>query len=88
MSGRPFWNLEPCGTPAAYRRHYRKGQKPCERCTFAHEMAVAEYRRSLNAARRELYRQLREAGMSPRDATRGSRSAGVRNKREEMANAG
>jgi hypothetical protein len=25
----------PCGTPAAYRRHYRKGEKPCVPCSEA-----------------------------------------------------
>lgn len=42
MSGRPSWNLSPCGTPAAYRRHYRKGQKPCQRCADAHNAATRE----------------------------------------------
>ena len=32
MSWRPSWNLEPCGTLAAYRRHSRAGEKPCEAC--------------------------------------------------------
>ena len=32
MSWRPRWNLEPCGTLAAYRRHSRRGEKPCEAC--------------------------------------------------------
>jgi hypothetical protein len=32
VSWRPSWNLEPCGTPAAYRRHSRAGEKPCEAC--------------------------------------------------------
>jgi hypothetical protein len=32
MSWRPRENLEPCGTPAAYRRHSRAGEKPCEAC--------------------------------------------------------
>lgn len=36
---RPSWNLEPCGTTAAYRRHYRKGQKPCQRCRDATNLA-------------------------------------------------
>lgn len=25
--------LKPCGTEAAYRRHLRKGEKPCAKCT-------------------------------------------------------
>lgn len=27
--------LEPCGTLAAYRRHYRDGEQPCEACIRA-----------------------------------------------------
>lgn len=28
-------SLKPCGTPAAYRRHLRWGQEPCESCLEA-----------------------------------------------------
>lgn len=28
--------LKPCGTEAAYRRHIRKGERPCEECLAAH----------------------------------------------------
>ena len=35
MSNRAHWNLEPHGTVAAYRRHYRRGQKPCQLCREA-----------------------------------------------------
>lgn len=28
--------LQPCGTPAAYRRHLRAGEKPCVECLRAH----------------------------------------------------
>lgn len=27
--------LKPCGTPAAARRHYRRGEKPCPACLEA-----------------------------------------------------
>ena len=27
--------LQPCGTPAAYRRHYDRGEKPCDPCAQA-----------------------------------------------------
>jgi hypothetical protein len=27
--------LKPCGTPAAYRRHYRRGELPCPACRGA-----------------------------------------------------
>jgi hypothetical protein len=26
------WDLKPCGTAAAYRRHYRRGEAPCRVC--------------------------------------------------------
>jgi hypothetical protein len=39
--------VAPCGTEAAYRRHYRRGQKPCQRCIDAHNTAVS----ARNAAR-------------------------------------
>ena len=35
MSYRPRGDLEPCGTLAAYRRHSRRGEKPCEACRIA-----------------------------------------------------
>ena len=38
----------PCGTPAAYFRHYRNGEKPCEACRLAQN----EYRDELRAKRR------------------------------------
>lgn len=28
--------MMPCGTPAAYKRHYVAGEKPCEPCKVAH----------------------------------------------------
>jgi hypothetical protein len=34
--------LKPCGTPAAYARHYKKGETPCQLC-----------RDAINAAQRE-----------------------------------
>ena len=34
----------PCGTDAAYRRHLRAGESPCERCRDAHRDANARYR--------------------------------------------
>jgi hypothetical protein len=35
----------PCGTPAAYRRHFRRGEKPCESCQQAEARRKAAYRR-------------------------------------------
>jgi hypothetical protein len=37
---------EPCGTVAAYRRHYRHGEKPCRSC----RQAEARYRADLRRA--------------------------------------
>lgn len=34
--------LQPCGTPAAYRRHLRKKETPCEACRVAHAIAKVE----------------------------------------------
>lgn len=34
--------LQPCGTPAAYRRHLRNGEKPCLPCARAHAKAKEE----------------------------------------------
>jgi hypothetical protein len=28
-------DLKPCGTVAAYMRHYRRGEEPCEECLQA-----------------------------------------------------
>lgn len=39
--------LQPCGTSAAYRRHKRAGETPCEPCTVARR----EYNRRHEAAR-------------------------------------
>jgi hypothetical protein len=37
--------VKPCGTPAAYRRHKRHGERPCESC------AQAERRRNQDRMR-------------------------------------
>ena len=39
MSYRPWWNLEPCGTVAAAKRHYRNGERPCQACREARNRA-------------------------------------------------
>ena len=41
--------LKPCGTDAAYARHLRHRQLPCDACTAAHREHVAAYRRELEA---------------------------------------
>lgn len=35
VQARPPRELKPCGTPAAYRRHLRYGEKPCDACREA-----------------------------------------------------
>lgn len=42
-------SVQPCGTPAAYRRHLRNGEKPCLDCHRAH----AKRKTELADARRE-----------------------------------
>lgn len=32
---------QPCGTAAAYRRHYDRGEQPCDPCREAHNAARA-----------------------------------------------
>lgn len=32
---KPPRELKPCGTPAAYRRHIKRGEEPCEPCRAA-----------------------------------------------------
>jgi C-5 cytosine-specific DNA methylase len=46
VSYRPWWNLEPCGTLAAYRRHSRRGEKPCEACRQARNAGNRATRRA------------------------------------------
>lgn len=44
--GRPV--TQPCGTEAAYRRHGRNGETPCDACKVAHSVRQAElYRRRI-----------------------------------------
>lgn len=38
--------LQPCGTPAAYGRHLRKRETPCDDCREARRVARAEARRA------------------------------------------
>jgi hypothetical protein len=45
----PDWQLRPHGTAAAARRHYRRGERPCESCR--------QYEARRNAGRRERVRE-------------------------------
>lgn len=40
-------NLKPCGTTAAYRRHKRNGEKPCDACRRAAVQRESERMRAL-----------------------------------------
>lgn len=54
MTGRPSWNLEPCGTHAAYLRHGRRGELACQECLEAHTAYTTAWRRArVYALRRE-----------------------------------
>lgn len=55
MTGRPWSEtaLKPHGTAAAYRRHYRHSEMPCEACRRAMALAAAEYRKRLAEAAAE-----------------------------------
>lgn len=50
--------LAPCGTDAAYRRHWRRGEKPCRPCTTAHTEAAT--RRLAEDQRRQKAQRQRE----------------------------
>jgi len=44
--------LQPCGTAAAYQRHMRRGEPPCEACA----VAWSEWSRAYKGAHREQIR--------------------------------
>lgn len=44
---------QPCGTPAAYTRHTRRGEEPCEPCRAANAEASARRRAADKAAGRK-----------------------------------
>lgn len=60
--------LKPCGTPAAYRRHLRKGQKACDAC----KRAARDEKRNQRAA------SLEDAVLLPEDAPTRARLAELR----------
>jgi len=43
--------LKPCGTPAAYKRHLRHREPPCDDCTAANRLS-SRLRRTADAAAR------------------------------------
>ena len=52
----PHLALMPCGTNAAYSRHIKAGEAPCEECLAAH----ADYYRGYIRCRNRALQQLRE----------------------------
>jgi len=52
--------LQPCGTPAAYRRHLYHGEEPCQQCRDAHNDRTREHGgiRIRNRARQRAYIRL------------------------------
>lgn len=45
MSYRKPEDVEPCGTRAAYQRHIRHGEVPCDACMGANRLFTERYRR-------------------------------------------
>lgn len=45
-------DVKPCGTSAAYKRHYRHGEKPCEACRQANIRDTAD-RKAARARKRK-----------------------------------
>lgn len=74
MSGVPRGDwaaLKPCGTTAAYRRHLRHGERPCEHCRQAEARLHQErWRGGYDQVRRDRYATARAAGKNSRDAAR------------------
>ena len=49
--------LEPCGTPGAFKRHLRAGEEPCQECRDAHNARKREYDREYRRRERERERE-------------------------------
>ena len=66
--------LKPCGTPAAYRRHLRKGEDACADCKAAVRSSVSEGRttkkREAGEARLKLLEPLVESEPDPLEVAR------------------
>lgn len=56
-------DVRPCGTPAAYRRHLRHGERPCAACLLAEATEKSFTQNRAPDPRRERYRMLRAAGI-------------------------
>lgn len=42
--------LKPCGTEAAYVRHLRRGERPCQACRDAHSRGIQDRRKQSNGS--------------------------------------
>ena len=66
--------LKPCGTPAAYRRHLRKGEEACADCKAAVRSSVSEGRttkkREAGEARLKLMAPVVETDPDPLEVAR------------------
>ena len=58
--------LQPCGTPAAYGRHKRRGEKACDECLDA----MAEYNRAYRASHPKVAEQQRKINMVTRETVK------------------
>lgn len=61
-SNRHTANLQPCGTMAAYQRHKRDGEEPCQPCREAKRIASKEYQRKARALNQVKPRELKPHG--------------------------
>lgn len=83
MGNRAKEDLEPCGNPAAYRRHLRHGEDVtlCAPCCRAESLRCKENgyakrrQERMGPVWRERYAQGRAAGLSGRDAHRFARGS-------------
>lgn len=68
------YDLKPCPSDAAYRRHLRHGEEPCRGCRQANQRRCQDRDGSVLRARvRARYALARLAGFPPREADRLSR---------------
>jgi hypothetical protein len=61
-------NLRPCGTLAAFRRHQRRGEEPCEACRKASRASGNARQKALNRLAREYPQRFRELLRDEQDA--------------------
>lgn len=78
-------DLKPCGTRAAYQRHKRRGEEPCEACAEAlrahYRVDVPKPRTVKPCGTRAAYQRHVEAGETPCEPCREANRAEVRARR-------